>query len=114
MSEGYDIKEFVEAYTGHPEVLREILSIFKDETPQKLATLESAIAEGDLQTVDRTAHSLANTVGTLRARAAVESARATQSAARSGDSDAASVSSEVLAKHVAEILRQIGELESRS
>jgi PAS domain S-box-containing protein len=111
MIDDYDIASFVDAYRGSPEVMQEILAIFEEETPGKLDRLESALAEGDLHTVGRTAHSLANTAGTLRAPAAVDAARETETAARDGNIQAARAAAARLSSVVREMLRQISALD---
>lgn len=111
MDDAYNISSFVTAYEGSPEVMNEILAIFTEETPEKLERLQAALDANDFHTVDRTAHSLANTAGTLRAKEAVDVARETEAAARREDAEGARSAATRLIGLVQEMLRQIAELD---
>lgn len=86
MSESaYNIDDFIEVYAGDNEIIREIIDIFLEEAPQRLHSLQQADASGVYEGVDRVAHSLANTSGTLRAEETLDLSRAVEGAVRSGN-----------------------------
>ncbi len=58
---------------GDDELLREILGLFLEYTPERRAAIRTALAKQDLASVRRTAHALKGSVGYLQA-ATVEGA----------------------------------------
>jgi HPt (histidine-containing phosphotransfer) domain-containing protein len=70
---------------GEPDVLGEILSLFLDEVPKKIATLRSAVTSGDAVKVQRTAHSLKGSTGNIGARAMYEVCRQLDDQAKFGE-----------------------------
>lgn len=80
----YNIDDFVAVYAGDPDIIQEIIDIFLEEAPERLTALQQACESGSYEGVDRTAHSLANTSGTLKAEETLELSRAVESAVRSG------------------------------
>ncbi len=57
------------------EFLREIITIFLEDTPQRIAELDQSLAAGDVPTFTRAAHSIkgsSSNLGTLRLRALAE------------------------------------------
>jgi HPt (histidine-containing phosphotransfer) domain-containing protein len=70
---------------GEPDVLQEILSLFRDEVPKKISALRSAVASGDAATAQRTAHSLKGSSGNIGAHAMYDVCRQLDDRARSGD-----------------------------
>ncbi|MBC7368636.1 MAG: Hpt domain-containing protein [Undibacterium sp.] len=57
------------------EFLREIITIFLEDTPQRIAELDQCFAAGDIPTFTRAAHSIkgsSSNLGTLRLRALAE------------------------------------------
>jgi len=78
----YTLEPLLEDYSDSPDILRQILGIFLEETPQRLDALRSALQSGDRETIAKTAHSLANTTGTVRGENALSIARNAEYAAR--------------------------------
>jgi HPt (histidine-containing phosphotransfer) domain-containing protein len=60
---------------GDAELLREIAALFLDDYPKVLDDLRDAIARGDAERIERTAHGLKGSVATFGARPAMEAAR---------------------------------------
>jgi HPt (histidine-containing phosphotransfer) domain-containing protein len=57
------------------EFLREIITIFLEDTPQRIAELDQSLATGDVPTFTRAAHSIkgsSSNLGTLRLREQAE------------------------------------------
>jgi HPt (histidine-containing phosphotransfer) domain-containing protein len=59
---------------GDTDLLREIAVLFIEDYPKVLTELREAIARGDANQVERTAHGLKGSVSTFGARAAMEAA----------------------------------------
>lgn len=78
----YNLQALVDAYSDSLDILEEILSIFSEETPQRIESLEKAAEEKDFESVHRIAHGLANTTGTLKADHALSTAREIEKLAR--------------------------------
>jgi len=57
---------------GEPDVLKEVLKLFLDETPSRIAKLRNAWATRDIQGVQRVAHSLKGSAGNIGAHALYE------------------------------------------
>ena len=50
---------------GDQELFREVIEIFLDDLPKHMATLRRAIADGDAEGIERTAHTLKGELGYL-------------------------------------------------
>jgi HPt (histidine-containing phosphotransfer) domain-containing protein len=103
----FDISEIEAEYADSPDILDEIFVIFESETPDRLERLSSGAETGDAAVVQKAAHSLANTSGTLRAERALTLARATEASARAGDIPTMRERAQLLGEEVREILDQI-------
>lgn len=103
----YDFQALVEAYRDSPDILEEILSIFSEETPDRLASLKEAAASRDFATVQKVAHGLANTTGTLKADQALKTAREIETEARSEKSDNLEALVGHLESEIEEVLNRI-------
>lgn len=103
----FDLAALESEFADAPDILEQILSIFLEETPQRLQMLREGIAEGDAAAVRKASHSLANTSGTLMAQRALTLARTTEAAARKEDLDEMRAQAELLMGEVEQILEQI-------
>jgi two-component system, sensor histidine kinase and response regulator len=70
-----DFKQMLERLGGEETLLREVIDIFVDQAPKHLETLRSAIAQGDAESVERTAHSMKGELGYLGIMEVTEQAR---------------------------------------
>ena len=70
---------------GEPDVLVEILTVFLNEVPKRIAALRAAAAAGDAPAVQRAAHSLKGSSGNIGARALHDVCRQLDDRARSGE-----------------------------
>lgn len=57
------ISRFLEAYTGSPEVAREIIQILKSETPSRVVAIRTAIRLRDYDSAARVLHKTVNSLG---------------------------------------------------
>ncbi|HEX6163256.1 MAG TPA: Hpt domain-containing protein [Vicinamibacterales bacterium] len=53
---------------GEPDVLAEVLKLFLDEVPARVERLRNAWADGNIEEVHRSAHSLKGSAGNIGAR----------------------------------------------
>lgn len=70
---------------GEPDVLREILTVFRGEVPRRVERLKAAWRAGDAQGVQRAAHSLKGSSGNIGADTLFEVCRSIDERARAGD-----------------------------
>ena len=70
---------------GEPDVLNEVLGIFLREVPPRIERLRTSFAGGDIQEVQRAAHSLKGSAGNIGAETLHEAARRIDEKARTGD-----------------------------
>jgi two-component system sensor histidine kinase/response regulator len=59
---------------GDVDLLKEIAALFLDEYPRELQNIRQALATGDAQTLERSAHGLKGSVANFGASAAVDAA----------------------------------------
>ena len=77
---------------GEPDILTELVEIFVEDAEPRLVALREAVASGDVETVERAAHTLKGSSGNMGARRMSEIASSLQDAGTSGDlSEAASL-----------------------
>jgi HPt (histidine-containing phosphotransfer) domain-containing protein len=70
---------------GEPDVLADILTLFLEEVPKKIRTLQAALEANDAAQVARLAHSLKGSTGNLGAHAMLDVCRRIDDLAKSGD-----------------------------
>jgi HPt (histidine-containing phosphotransfer) domain-containing protein len=95
---------------GEPDVLVEVLGLFRDDAPRRLGAILSSLANGDAQGVHAAAHSLKGAAGNIGARALEEACRAVESAARAGDIAAVGTLLSTLEREAARVDQAIGDL----
>ncbi len=70
---------------GEPDILAELVEMFLEDAPRRLASLREAIQRGDAGEVERTAHTLKGSCGNMGARRMHELAADLQAIGASGD-----------------------------
>ena len=70
---------------GEPDVLVEVLKLFLEEVPTRIARLRNAWQAGNIQEVHRAAHSLKGSAGNIGARRLFEVCRQLDDISKSGD-----------------------------
>ena len=70
---------------GEPDVLGEVLTLFLEEVPPRIARLRNAWASGNIEEMQRAAHSLKGSAGNIGAEALHEVCRQIDDKGRSGD-----------------------------
>jgi HPt (histidine-containing phosphotransfer) domain-containing protein len=79
----WNLAGLLERVDNDQELLRELLTIFKDDFPQTLQSLKSAVTAGDLKSSSRLSHTLKgmlSSLGATRAAAAASKLEALSSA----------------------------------
>src|SRR6267154_4157486 len=71
----WDITGTLERLGGDESLLYGVVKIFVDQAPQHLEILRLALAQGDAEAVERTAHSLKGELGYLGVSGAAQKAR---------------------------------------
>jgi PAS domain S-box-containing protein len=69
-----DIVSALARVEGNPDLLKEIVALFREELPELLTTLREAVTAGDASAVERAAHKLKGSVGNFAAQPAFEAA----------------------------------------
>jgi two-component system sensor histidine kinase/response regulator len=73
-AESIDTRGLMERFDGDTELLQEATEIFCQNYPKQLAQLRAAVAGGDCETIERCAHTIKGSVGTLGGVAAAHAA----------------------------------------
>lgn len=84
----FDTKLFLSSLADDDELARELLVAFLEDSPQRVADLKAALADGDASTASKMAHSLKGMCGVVRVSALSEIALDMEQTAREGDLDA--------------------------
>ena len=69
---------------GEPDVLTEVLKLFLEEVPARMTRLRNAWAAGNIEEVQRAAHSLKGSAGNIGAREMFEICKQLDGSAKSG------------------------------
>ena len=80
-----DRETLVERLFGDPDLVAEILDVFRDDVPSKLTGLRDALAQSDVETVTRLAHTVKGAAANVCAEALREVAMQVEHASREGD-----------------------------
>ncbi len=75
----------LERFEGDAELLGEIVQLFLEDCPRRLAEMREALRRGDRDALQRTAHSLKGSVGNFNAEAAVAAALRLELMSPAGD-----------------------------
>lgn len=70
---------------GEPDVLTEVLALFLDDVPRRIAKLRASYAAGDAAELHKTAHSLKGSAGNIGAHALFAICRQLDDRGRAGD-----------------------------
>ena len=95
---------------GEPDVLAQVLQLFLDQAPLRLARLRSALAEGNVVEFQRAAHSLKGATGNIGARALHDAARRADESGKTGRLDSAAPLVAEIELHLAEVVTEIQQL----
>jgi|SRR5436190_20791321 len=105
-----DMSDLRGRFAGRADLLRRVIKIFDEQTPQLLARLRHAFRRGDAQTVEFTAHTLKGSFAQLGAQITAGLASQLEEAARvsaPGRSEAVLKELEAQASQVRRILNDL-------
>ncbi len=80
-----DEAELMRRVGGDPGLLEELVALFLESLPERLAALRVAIEQRDRHALERAAHTLKGSVGNFSARSAFEAALRLEGMGREGD-----------------------------
>ena len=95
---------------GEPDLLRELITLFLRDTPERLDALRRALAREDLETTGRAAHSLKGSAANLGAAGLQTLAASAEAAAHNRDQPALVTLLASLEAEFAQVRRQLEEL----
>jgi HPt (histidine-containing phosphotransfer) domain-containing protein len=81
----WNVAELLERIDNDQELLRELLSIFKEDFPQSLQSLKSAVIAGDLKDSSRLSHTLKGMLSSLGATRAAAAASRLETLSSAGE-----------------------------
>ena len=99
---------------GEPDVLGEVLTIFLQEVPPRIDRLRTFLAAGNIQEVQRAAHSLKGSAGNIGAHRLHEVCRQIDEKGRSGDLSGLAVLVDTLAEEFGKVEVEIHRLMTSS
>ena len=103
LNQPFDRESLLERVEGDRELLREMVGLFLDDCPNRLANLHHALLRGDAAQVALVAHSIKGSVCNLSASAATEAAAKLEELAVSGDLSLAGKAGEDLERELARL-----------
>jgi two-component system, sensor histidine kinase and response regulator len=80
-----DLSALLGQLEGDRELLREMVDLFLEDSPELLSRIRDAVRRGDAADLERAAHTLKGSVSNFRARAAAHAALRLEMIGRSGD-----------------------------
>jgi HPt (histidine-containing phosphotransfer) domain-containing protein len=105
-----DVGELRGRFAGKAELLRRLIKIFDEQTPQLLARLRHAFRRGDAQAVERTAHTLKGSLAQIGAQGAAGLAGQLEQAARVSAPGRSEAILKDLEAQSAQLLRMLNDL----
>lgn len=84
---------------GDPELLVDLIRMFLEDGPEKVETITRGLAAGDLEVVERAAHALKGSAGSLGAVLVQRDCETLQLSSRNGDRDRVAAAAQELVAH---------------
>lgn len=79
---GFDLGKVIQACRNDPNLIREMLNLFCSTTVEQLSRLDTAVRQGDIQTIKREAHQIKGGAAYLGARGLVRLSREIEESAK--------------------------------
>jgi HPt (histidine-containing phosphotransfer) domain-containing protein len=95
------------AVGGDESIVRELLELYRQESPKLRNAVQNALGKGDAELLRRAAHSLKGTLGSMCAHEASAAAEVLELIARSGELTAADVAFADLQRKLDRLAREI-------
>jgi two-component system sensor histidine kinase/response regulator len=103
----FEMAELLARVDNDRELLRELLDIFKEDTPRHLETLRDAVARGDAAKVASEAHALRGMLSNLSAKKAAAAAGTLERLAGQGHAGDFAVCFSLLEQQIRELIPEI-------
>jgi CheY-like chemotaxis protein len=100
----FDPEVILRRVDGDRELMREVATLFLEETPRLLSEIRQAVARNDTKTLERSAHTLKGSVGNFGAKGVFEAALALEQMGRQADCTRAQEILAQLERHVAALV----------
>jgi HPt (histidine-containing phosphotransfer) domain-containing protein len=113
-AEPFEASALLDLVGGDWEFLRELVSLFRSESPKRLREIQDAIGRGDAEAVRLAAHALKGSVANFFARDAVEAARRLEESGGEGNLAGAEGACAALEKALRELDSALAALVSRT
>jgi len=94
--ENLDRASILKRLEGNQELLTELVQLFLGEVPQLIEAMRSALQQGDMQELGRSAHSMKGAASNFSAYGTVNAASQLENEAKNGDSESAKASLAIL------------------
>lgn len=98
---------------GDPELLLDLIDMFLEDAPNKIASITSGLEGSDLEKIVAASHSLKGSSGNLGVRLVHEDSDALQTASRQGDMEEVSRLVPLLEEHFSVAVGALEDLRSR-
>ena len=108
----FDLQELLSRVEGDRELMRELLSIFKEEFPQHHQALRKAVESMDSSRIASEAHALKGMLANLGAHSAAEAAAQLEQLGRTRASSGLEASLAAFDRKAAELLPQVDSCEA--
>src|SRR5438067_153239 len=109
-----DERGLLAVVSGNPELLRELAELFLEDSPQRLFEVRKALDSADLNGLQRAAHTLKGSAGSLCGKRAAELALRLEELGESGDLPAARLLYPILAEEVRKLQQALVRLAGRA
>jgi HPt (histidine-containing phosphotransfer) domain-containing protein len=106
----FDLPGFRQQMGDDPDLMREIIGIFFDESAGQMRELSETMARGEIGRASRLAHSLKGSLGSLHAARARHWAQMLESAAAGGDSNGSKAALLSLSEAIDELMPNLREV----
>jgi len=108
--EQLDRASLLERVEGDRELLAEMIQLFLADAPQLLGAMRSALQQGDMILLERSAHSMKGAAGNMSAQVTVNSALRLEQSAKKGDAESSKVNLGALEAAVERLLPVLADL----
>nr|WP_320017425.1 response regulator [uncultured Desulfobacter sp.] len=108
-----ELKKALELVSGDQSVFREISGYFVENAPKYLVPVKEALASGDADALERTAHALKGSLSNFCAKPAVDAAFMLEQAGRNKELDAAQNHLPVLEKCIDQLVSKLAQINCR-
>jgi HPt (histidine-containing phosphotransfer) domain-containing protein len=107
--EQVDRASLLERVEGDQELLAEMIHLFREDIPQLLDAMRNALQQGDMTSLERSAHSMKGAAGNLSANVVVDAALRLEHSAKNRDVESSKANLATLQSAVDRLLAALAE-----